>query len=378
MKRIIKEIRTIFNELDGFIPLHSPLFAGNEKEYLMQCIDSTFVSSVGEFVTRFERQISEYTGAGFAVAAVNGTSALHLALHALGIGDRDEVITQPLTFVATCNAISYTGARPVFVDVDRDTMGMSPESLKEFLEQYCELRSNQCFRRETGKRIKACVPMHSFGFPCRIEDIVNICNDWNIPVIEDAAESLGSLSGGRHTGTFGKMGIFSFNGNKIITAGGGGCVVTDDEKLALRLKHLSTTAKEAHPWEYFHNETGFNYRMPNINAALLCAQMEELPVFLEKKRELAERYLEVFGRMGIEVKKERENTRANYWLNTIVMRSREERDALLEEAIKSKVMIRPAWKLMNTLPMYRDSFSASVKNSKNLSDCIVNVPSSVI
>lgn len=378
MKNVIREIRTIFKDETGFIPLHRPLFSGKEKDYLMECIDSTFVSSIGEFVSRFERQFSEFTGSNFTVATMNGTSALHLALHAIRVDHRHEVITQPLTFVATCNAISYTGAKPVFIDVDYDTMGMSPKSLDEFLQQNCRMTNNECINRVTGKRIKACVPMHTFGFPCRIEEITDICKSWNIDVIEDSAESLGSMVGQRHTGTFGKMGIFSFNGNKVITAGGGGCIITNDESLAKRLKYLSTTAKETHPWEYIHNETGFNYRMPNINAALLCAQLEKLPEFLIRKRLLARKYIEIFKDSEISVKVERENTIANYWLNTIELKNKEERDMLLEMAIKNKIMIRPAWRLMNTLPMYQNCFSAPLKNSLKLSECILNIPSSVI
>lgn len=375
-KNVIEHIKSHFPK--GFIPLHAPVFVGNEKKYLNECIDSTFVSSVGKFVDRFEVDMKAITGAKSVVATMNGTAALHIALHVLGVGIEDEVITQPLTFVATCNAIKYTGATPIFVDVDLDTMGMSPKSLSAFLEQNCELKKGQCFNKTTGKIIKACVPMHTFGFPCAIQEIVAICNVWNIEVVEDAAESLGSWVGNQHTGTFGKVGIFSFNGNKIVTAGGGGCVVTDDVELGKKLKHLTTTAKEPHAWAYRHEVLGFNYRMPNINAALICAQLECLPQFLEQKRILATAYKAFFETQEMSFKWEQEGTKANFWLNTLLLKDAAEKTTFLEATNKNGVMTRPIWDLMTSLPMYQNTLNVSIPNAAYLADRIVNIPSSVI
>jgi len=378
MNELIEFIRNRFGEPEAFIPLHSPVFIGNEKKYLNECIDSTFVSSVGKFVDRFEEMIREITGAKYAVATVNGTAALHIAMHVLGIKKGDEVITQPLTFIATCNAISYTGASPVFVDVDRDTMGMSPDSLELFLNQNCELKNGVCINKKTQNSIKACVPMHTFGFPCRIKEIITICNKWNIAVIEDAAESLGSFIAEKHTGTFGRLGVFSFNGNKIVTAGGGGCVVTNDKHLGQRLKHITTTAKEPHRWNYRHNEIGFNYRMPNINAALICAQLEMLPSFLKSKRALATDYQTFFKNSDIKIKLETPGTIANYWLNTIELNDKEQRDKFLEYTNAKGIMTRPIWELMNRLPMFKDCQTGDLTNAEWLADRVVNIPSSVI
>jgi perosamine synthetase len=379
MKKVVDFIREQFRTPENFIPLHAPVFVGNEKKYLNECIDSTFVSSVGKFVDRFEEDMKAITGAKCVVATMNGTAALHIALHVLGVGVEDEVITQPLTFVATCNAIKYTGATPIFVDVDLDTMGMSSTSLIAFLEENCELKSGRCRNKKTGKIIKACVPMHTFGFPCDIKAIVAICKEWNIDVVEDSAESLGSYVGEQHTGTFGKLGIFSFNGNKVVTAGGGGCVVTDDVELGKKIKFLTTTAKEPHPWAYRHEVLGFNYRMPNINAALICAQLECLSQFLEKKRTLAVSYKQFFGTMDdIEFKWEELGTTANYWLNTILLTDRNAREKFLKETNEHKVMTRPVWELMSDLPMYKNTNVFNLPNAHSLADCIVNIPSSVI
>lgn len=372
----IQFIKDYFGE--EVVPLHTPVFIGNEKKYLNECIDTTYVSSVGKFVDRFEEMMCRLTGAAYAVATVNGTSALHIALHALGADRDSEVITQPLTFVATCNAIAYTGADPVFVDVDKDTMGMSPRSLEDFLNTHCETKGGRCINKTTGKTIAACVPMHTFGFPCRISEIVEICDRWHIDVIEDAAESLGSYVGDQHTGTIGKLGIFSFNGNKVVTAGGGGCVVTNDERRASSMKHLTTTAKEPHRWEYRHDKVGYNYRMPNINAALACAQLEHLELFLKKKRDLAGAYRTFFDKKSIIFKWEREGTKANYWLNTIELRNRDERDEFLEITNNNGVMTRPAWELMTNLPMYKNAQKSRLDNAGYLADRIVNIPSSVI
>jgi aminotransferase in exopolysaccharide biosynthesis len=377
MKAVVDFVRQQFEEAEAFIPLHVPVFIGNEKAYLNECIDSTFVSSVGKFVDQFEEKMCALTGAAHATAVVNGTSGIHIALHVLEVGQEDLVITQPLTFVATCNAIAYTGAEPVFVDVDMDTMGLSPEALETFLEEQCEMVDGNCQHRATGKTIKACVPMHTFGFPCRIEEIVTVCQQWNITVVEDAAESLGSYVGAQHTGTFGRLGVFSFNGNKIATAGGGGCVVTQDEALGKRIKHLTTTAKQPHRWAYRHEEVGFNYRMPNVNAALALAQLESLPQFMENKRALAESYRQFFEGQPYGFKWEREGTTANFWLNTVLLRDAEEKEAFLEATNSAKVVTRPIWDLMNSLPQYENSLRGDLTVAADLASRVVNIPSSV-
>ncbi len=375
-KKITNFIKDIYKK--DFIALHEPVFIGNEKKYLNECIDSTFVSSVGKYVDKFEEMLADYVGSKYAVAVSNGTSALFVALKLVGVKEGDEVITQPLTFVATANAISYCGAKPVFVDVDLDTLGLSPKSLKEFLEKNCEIIDNKCINKTTGKIIKACVPMHTFGHPTKIDEIKEICDKWHIELVEDAAESLGSFYKNKHTGTFGKVGIFSFNGNKIITAGGGGVIVTDDEELAKKAKHLTTTAKIPHPYEYIHDEVGYNFRMPNINAALLVAQMENLDKFLENKRELAEKYGEFFDSIGIKFIKEPKNAKSNYWLNAIKLYNKKQRDEFLEYSNKNKVMTRPIWRLMNKLPMYNNCQRDELKNAEYLEERIVNIPSGVV
>ena len=282
-----------------FIPLHAPVFAGNEKKYLLDTIDSTFVSSVGAYVKKFEEMLCEITGAKFAIATVNGTNALHMALIMAGVDRDDEVISQSLTFIATCNAISYLGASPVFVDVDKDSLGMSPISLVNFLKDNTEKRKDGfAYNIHTGKRIKACVPMHTFGLPCRIDELVDICNSYNIAVVEDAAESIGSFYKNKHTGIYGLLGVFSFNGNKTITCGAGGAIVTNNQQLAEKAKHLTTQAKIPHAWAFFHDEIGYNYRMPNLNAALACGQLEQLGKFVERKRNLSESYSLFFRGFG--------------------------------------------------------------------------------
>lgn len=376
-ENIIKFIKELFNNKE-LIPLHEPMFIGNEKKYLNDCIDSTFVSSVGKYVDTFEKEFAKRVGAKYAVATVNGTAALHSSLILADVKRGDEVITQPLTFIATCNAISYIGAKPVFVDVDLDTMGLSPNSLEEFLKANCEVVETTCRNKTTGKTIKACVPMHTFGHPCKIGEIKEICERWHIALVEDAAESLGSYYKKRHTGTFGRVGAFSFNGNKIITSGGGGVIVTDDETLAKRAKHLTTTAKIPHKWEYVHDEIGYNYRMPNLNAALLVAQLEKLEDFLANKRELALKYEEFFsGVDDIEFVKEPENSSSNYWLQSVILKDVKTRDEFLDFTNKNGVMTRPIWKLMNELEMFKDSQSADLSNAKFLEERVVNIPSSV-
>ncbi len=372
---VVEFSRKIFG--DEFIPLHRPIFNGNEREYLIECIDSNFVSSVGEKVTEFENNIADFTGTKYAIATVNGTSALHAAIELAGVERGDEVITQALTFIATCNAISYVGAVPVFVDVDMETLGMSPKSIREFLEEGCEMRNGYCYNKFTGKRISACIPMHTFGFPCKVKEISEICFEWNIALIEDAAESLGSFIDKRHTGTFSSMATLSFNGNKLITTGGGGMIITDDEILAKKAKHLTTTAKKAHPYEFFHDIKGYNYRLPNLNAALGCAQLEQIEKLLEEKRKLAKAWSKFFSNRNINFIEERSGTKANYWLNTICLDSKTERNKFLEITNEKGVMTRPIWTLMSKLPMFKDCQKDSLKNSYFLEDRIVNIPSSV-
>lgn len=425
-QHIIDFIRKLYNQPSGFIPLHAPVFAGNEKKYLEECIDTTFVSSVGKFVDLFEKKMAEYTGATKAVACVNGTNALHLALMLVGVEPNTEVITQPLTFIATANAISYCGAKPVFLDVDMDTMGLSPKNLKEWLESNVKLdpKTNQptehfasspkVINQSTNRPISACVPMHTFGHPCRIDEIVEICREYHIPVVEDAAESLGSFYSPReissiktannlndtnilrskkqHTGTIGEIGVLSFNGNKVITTGGGGMLLFRDEKLAARAKHLTTQAKVPHPWEFEHDEIGYNYRMPNINAALGLAQLEQLPQFLASKRNIAKAYQRFFQQLNDSTNKQFNNSTiqpsfqfipepplssSNYWLNCILLPNKELRDAFLKFTNEKGVMTRPAWRLMNELKMFADSQTDGLKNAKELAGRLVNLPSSV-
>ncbi len=366
------------------------MFAGPERRWLVDCIDSNFVSSVGARVTEFEERIAAFTGASFAVATVNGTAALHIALHLVGVRPEEEVITQALTFVATCNATRYCGAWPVFVDVDRDTLGLSPVALAAFLDQYGERRADGVYNRASGRRLAACVPMHTFGLPGRIEAIVSLCDAWGIPVVEDAAESLGSWVGERHTGTFGRLGTLSFNGNKIITTGGGGMILTDDPDLAARAKHLTTTAKIPHPYAFVHDETGYNYRLPNLNAALGCAQMERLPAMLAVKARIAARYAAVLGTLPTgwaEAAGEPGSlprlipppagTRPNHWLNAVLLGSLAEREALLAYTNAQGVMTRPLWRLMQRLPMYQHCQHDGLVHSRWLEDRVVNLPSSV-
>jgi perosamine synthetase len=371
-------IRSTFGTPEAFIPLHEPRFIGQERAYVMDAIDSTFVSSVGAYVDRFEKTMAELTGAQYAVATVNGTAALHICLVLAGVTNKDEVITQPLTFVATSNAISYTGASQVFVDVDRDTMGMSPEKLEAFLKENAERKAGGiCYNKTTGKRIAACVPMHTFGFVCRIKEIAQICATWGITLVEDAAESLGSYIGKTHTGNEGLLAAFSLNGNKTVTCGGGGAIVTNDEALARKAKHITTTAKVPHKWEYVHDHIGYNYRMPNLNAAMACAQLEQLENFLANKRELALLYKNHFAASSIEFVFEQDGTIANYWLNTVLLKDRAERDAFLEYTNTNKVMTRPAWCLMNKLEMFKEAQTGNLENALWLEDRIVNIPSSV-
>lgn len=372
----IRFIRETFKEPEAFIPLHAPYFGGNEKKYLLDTIDSTFVSSVGAYVNQFEEMMQEITGAKYAIATTNGTTALHLALIVAGVKRDEEVITQPLTFVATANAITHAQGIPVFVDVDKDTMGLSPKALEDFLAANAEVKDGKCINKTTGRRIAACVPMHTFGFPCRIDDIAAVCKRYNIALLEDAAESLGTYYKGQHTGNFGLVAAFSFNGNKTVTCGGGGAIITNDEKLAQHAKHLSTTAKIPHPYEFVHDEVGYNYRMPNLNAAVACAQLEQLPIILDNKRELADTYKNYFADTDIQFVTEAVDGKANYWLNTVVLKDLDARDAFLKSTNDSKVMTRPIWKLMNKLKMYEHCQCGPLENAQWLEDRVVNIPSS--
>ncbi|ROT25037.1 LegC family aminotransferase [Muribaculaceae bacterium Isolate-113 (HZI)] len=374
-------IRDRFGAGEGdFVPLHAPTFSGNEKKYLDECIDSTFVSSVGAFVDRFERDIAEYTGARRAVVCVSGTNALHMALMLAGVERDDEVLTQSLSFIATCNAISYIGAHPVFIDVDYDTMGLSPAALREWLEKHTVKDAGNVLRnKSTGRRVKSVVPMHTFGHPCRIDEIASICDEYCLELVEDAAESIGSFYKGKHTGTFGRIGAISFNGNKTITTGGGGMLLFNDEKLADLAKHLTTQAKVPSRWEFIHDHIGYNYRMPNINAALGCAQLEEISGFLASKRKTAEIYREFFASEpgGIKFMAEPTESVSNYWLNAIAFPTREERDRFLQYSNDHGVMTRPIWELMWRLPMFEHCERDSQTNTVLLADTIVNLPSSV-
>ena len=372
---IIEKIREIYGTRD-FIPLHSPKFGGKEKEYLEHCIDTSFVSSVGKFVVQFESEIAQITKTKKAVAVVNGTAGLQVALRLVGVKKNDEVITQALTFVATANAILYNNAHPVFLDVDLDTMGLSSKAVESFLDEFGELREDGCYNKKTGRKIAACMPMHTFGFPVHLDELLTICNLWKIPMVEDAAESLGSEYKGVPTGGFGEVGVFSFNGNKIVTSGGGGVIVTNNLRLGERGKFLTTTAKDQHPYEYIHNELGYNFR--NINAALACAQLEQLEGFLESKRSLAKEYQSFFKTIGLKFRTEVENTKANYWLMCIELENSKERNLFLESTNSNNIMTRPIWKAMDFLPMYKNCQKDELLNTRFLEARIVNIPSSVI
>jgi perosamine synthetase len=379
--QLISESISFIRELygtDGAIPLHEPRFQGREREYVEDAIASTFVSSVGAYVDRFEREFADSVGSAKAVAVVNGTSGLQVAMQLVGVRADDEVLTQALTFVATSNAIRYAGAWPVFLDVDMDTMGLSPTAVVDFLSKHAEKRGHEVFNRLTNRRISAIMPMHTFGFPADLGGLLNISTDWGIPIVEDAAEGLGSFYQGRHVGTFGKIGVFSFNGNKIITTGGGGMLVFNDPDLAMKAKHLTTTAKQPHPYEFFHDELGFNFRMPNLNAALGCAQLEFLDKFLLSKKELSAKYAHYFAEKGIKFRTSLTNTMANYWLNAIELSNRSERDQFLREMNAKGISCRPIWQLMFRLPMYTDCLRDHQTNATWLEDRIVNLPSSPI
>jgi perosamine synthetase len=376
---IISSIRNVIDQQGEKVPLHAPVFAGNEWVYVKDCLDTGWVSSVGQYVDRFERMLEEFTGVPHAVAVVNGTAALHIALKLGGVEAGDEVLVPDLTFVATANAVSYIGAIPHFADVELRTLGLDPYKLDDYLREVAEVKDGACWNRQTGRRIKAVVPMHTFGHPVDLDPLVEVCSRFRLELIEDAAESLGSYYKGKHTGSYGKLSAISFNGNKIITTGGGGAILTHDAELARRAKHLTTTAKLPHAWEYVHDEIGYNYRLPNINAALGCAQMEHLPGFIEQKRLLAESYRAEFaGKPGVTFFVEPEYARSNYWLNAIMLDEEHQdlRDNVLDELNKVGLMSRPAWTLMHKLETFKDCPSMDVTASERIARRLINIPSS--
>lgn len=380
MESDYKKITDFIRELYGSseVSLHAPCFIGNEKKYLSECIDTTFVSSVGQFVDRFEEKMVQYTGAARAITCVNGTNALHLALLLVGVARGDEVLTQALTFIATCNTIRYIDAHPVFLDVDQSTMGLSPDAMLEWLSRNAEIKDSQCFNKNTQRRIKACVPMHTFGHPARIDEIASVCKEYHIELVEDAAESLGSLYKGQHTGLFGRVGVISFNGNKTITTGGGGMLLLNNEELGVQAKHLTTQAKVPHSWEFIHDRVGYNYRMPNINAALGCAQLEHLEEFVLNKRETAQKYRAFFATIDdVDYFIEPENCRSNYWLNVILLKDRQAQQNFLQYTNDHGIMTRPAWQLMNRLEMFKGCETDGLKHTQWLEERIVNIPSGV-
>ena len=376
-KKITDFIHDLYGAKD-FVPIAVPVFIGNEKKYLNECIDTTFVSSVGKFVDRFEEETAEYTGAKRAVVCVSGTNALHMSLMLAGVQRDDEVLTQALTFIATCNALSYIGAHPVFIDVDRDTMGLSPVAVREWLAKNSEQKNGECYNKNTGRRVKACVPMHTFGHPVHLDELVEVLNEYHIELVEDAAESIGSLYKGKHTGTFGKVGALSFNGNKTITTGGGGMMLFNDEELGAYAKHITTQAKIPHRWEFKHDHIGYNYRMPNINAALGCAQLEHIEEYVASKRGTAKAYEEFFKNIPeIEFFVDTPDTRSNYWLNVVILKDKEAQQNFLEYTNDNGVMTRPIWELMNRLPMFEKCENDGLKNTIWFADRVVNIPSSV-
>ena len=376
-EQLIGVIRNVYSS-EGNLALHAPIFDGNEKEYVASTIESTFVSSVGAYVDQFEAMLRDITGSKAAVALSNGTSALFIALIAGGVKQNDLVITQSLTFVATANAIAHVGANPVFLDVDASTAGLSPDAVQYFLENECQLEGNVCIHKSSGKRVAACVPMHTFGLPCRIHELVEICQKWHVALIEDGAESLGSTSHGQHCGTFGLMGTLSFNGNKICTTGGGGAILTNDLALGKYIKHITTTAKLPHAWKFQHDMVAYNFRLPNLNAALGCAQLERLQHFIDFKRALASSYKAAFDAVGIQMMLETPNTQSNYWLNAVIADSLEERDTWLEKTNGQGVMTRPVWEPMHQLPMFSHDIRGDLSVTNDLASRIVNIPSGVL
>tara|TARA_Y100000590_G_scaffold141270_3_gene162074 strand:- start:16963 stop:18114 length:1152 start_codon:yes stop_codon:yes gene_type:complete len=373
----INFIQSLYDTKDS-IHLHEPKFFGKERKYLLDAMDSTLVSQIGPYVDRFEKDMSLFTGTKKSVAVTNGTCALQVCLRLAGVQKNDEVLTQALTFVATANSISYLGAEPVFIDVDLDTMGLSPKSLEEFLNENAEMRDDGSYNKRTGKKLSACLPMHTFGFMCRIDEIVKICNKWNIPVIEDAAEALGSKYKGQSCGSFGLLSAFSFNGNKIITSGGGGAITTNNIAIGNKAKHLTTTAKIPHQWEYTHDKVGYNFRMPNLNAALACAQLEQIEIMKKSKNNIYKQYKSFLKNQGIKLVDIPENTDWNYWLISILLENKKDRDIFLQQTNSNGINTRPIWTLMYHLPMYQNAQRDNQKNAEYLEQRIVNLPSSAI
>ncbi|AQS38861.1 aminotransferase, LLPSF_NHT_00031 family [Shewanella psychrophila] len=374
---IVEFVRDIYQTSD-FIPLHTPTFSGSEQQLVLETIQSTFVSSVGKFVDKFEQKIEAYTGTAQAVATVNGTAALHAALYMAGVKYGDFVITQALTFVATCNALYHMGAEPIFVDVSPVSIGLCPKAVDAYLTEHAQVSETGCIHKGTQRPIRAVVPMHTFGHPVEMDELISVCKKWNIVLVEDAAESLGSFYKGKHTGTLGNFGAVSFNGNKIITTGGGGIVLCKTAELGAHTKHVTTTAKVPHPYEFYHDEAGFNYRMPNLNAALGCAQMEVLELYLTQKRILAEHYQDYFARSDLQFVVEPKYAQSNYWLNAVICPSAKMRDELLKQTNDAGVMTRPIWQLMHRLPMFKDAPRGDLSQSEYIEAHLVNLPSSPI
>jgi aminotransferase in exopolysaccharide biosynthesis len=376
-KQLVSFVKDLY-KTNEFIPLHAPTFSGNEQLYVSETISSTFVSSVGKFVDDFETHIENYTGTAKAVATVNGTAALHTALYMAGVKNNDIVITQALTFVATCNALHHMGAEPAFVDVSPVSLGLCPKALSVFLDQNAVLTESGPLHKKTKQRFQAVVPMHTFGHPVELDELMSVCNEWQIALVEDAAESLGSFYKGKHTGTLGDFGAISFNGNKVITTGGGGMVLCKTIASGQQTKHITTTAKVPHPYEFFHDEPGFNYRMPNINAALGCAQMESLSVFIDNKRHLANLYADFFRGSEFKFVTEPSYAKSNYWLNSIICPNQSERERFLKQTNADGVMTRPIWQLMHRLPMFENAMSGDLSHSEYIEAHLVNIPSSPV
>ncbi|WP_419875564.1 LegC family aminotransferase [Candidatus Pristimantibacillus sp. PTI5] len=381
LDKLVKVIASALPDDQKFIALHEPHFSGNEWEYVKECLDTGWVSSVGKFVDRFEHDLAEYTGVNHAIAVVNGTAALHICLKLAGVEQNDEVLIPSLTFIATANAVSYCGAIPHFVDSEMRTLGIDPLKLSDYLKDIAEIKQGDCYNKITGRRIRAVVPMHTFGHPVDLDPLMELCASYHIELIEDAAESLGSYYKGKHTGNFGKVSALSFNGNKVITTGGGGAILTNNESLAKLAKHVTTTAKVPHKWAFNHDQIGFNYRLPNINAALGCAQLEQLDHFLIKKRALADSYRKVIAEIDCaSFMVEPEFAKSNYWLNTIVLNSPDEmkREYLLEKLNNQGIMSRPVWTLMHKLPIFTKFPRMELTVVENLEMQLINIPSSVM
>ncbi|GIO07339.1 perosamine synthetase [Brevibacillus reuszeri] len=379
VKSVVDTLKRVLPKDKELISLHEPTFQGNEWNYVKECIDTGWVSSVGKYVNQFEQMLVEYTGVKHAIAVVNGTAALHICLKLVGVQPNDEVLIPALTFIATANAVSYCGAIPHFVDSSNDTLGIDPFKLDYYLDEICERRKDGSYNKITGRRIKAMVPMHTFGHPVDLDALFDVCIRYQIEMVEDTAESLGSYYKGKHTGNWGKASALSFNGNKVVTTGGGGAILTNDEQLGKFAKHLTTTAKKPHRWTFEHDHVGYNYRMPNINAALGCAQIEKLPTYVQQKRALADIYKEAFRDMkGIQVIAEPVNAKSNYWLNAILLDEDRAslRDDILERTNEQGIMTRPVWRLLHNFPMFADSPKMDVSVAESLEARIINIPSS--